>query len=1174
MQLNQIFEKQVDRQIEGVIKADDEASLFLEVEEYVLTNEVEARLGSFLEAYNNYENANGVWISGFFGSGKSHLLKILSLLLENRSLDDITVLELFLPKCRDNEILKGDLRKASAIPSKSILFNIDQKAEIISKTQVDALLSVFAKVFDEMCGYYGKQGYIAQFERDLDNRNLYDSFKKSYGEIAGKPWERGREEVVFEGRNIARAYAAATGDDESVGKGIIDKYRSDYSLSIEDFANQINNYIQKQGPGFRLNFFVDEVGQYIADNTKLMTNLQTVAESLATKCRGQAWVIVTAQEDMNAVVGEMEKQQGNDFSKIQDRFANRMKLTSKDVAEVIQKRLLLKNEEGVAALSNIYSEQANNFKTLFDFTDGSVYYRNYRDKEHFIHSYPFIPYQFDLFQTAIQNLSQHNAFEGKHSSVGERSMLGVFQQVAIHIKEHQVRELATFDLMFEGIRSTLKAQIQHAVLVAEKNLSDTFAVRVLKALFLVKYVKQFKASVGNISILMMDNLDRNVAELQAQVAAALDLLEQQTYIQRNGDLYEFLTDEEKDIEEEIKNTDVDTSEVNKELEKILFDRCLRNRKIRFEDTGQDYAFSRKLDGNLCSKEHELAINIVTPLNEHAENEQILTMQSMGKAELLVIMPADNRFFQDLFLYKKTDSYNRIHMTQTQQETKKRILADKQVQNQGRFAELEAKAKSLLGQAKLVINLKAVEVNSTDAQSRIFSGFNDLVRSTYPHLTMLHEVKYAESDIPNYLRPQNTYVDMPTEAEQEILGYIVGNRQGGIRTTLKKLVEHFEKKPYGWSFPAILCNVARLWAREKIEVREDSNLLEDKELEKALRNTHAHTNLIINPQVVYTASQLRKLKDFFGYYFDKPAGNGEARQLARETQEGLKEKLQALEKLAVRTSEFPFLEVLAEPIQQLKDIIRNEPGYFLTDFAAVSESLLDVKEELLDPVQKFMSGAQKDIYEESKRFLAEQSANFTELDGKEHEDALQILADRKCYAGNSMQKLKTLIDGLRDQIKELLAKEKENARHKLQALQNELASMDDFAKLSEAFQQELLQTFVTAEKRLEQHKVIAVIRQSITTFRESTFLELLSRKDEWLRKNKTPADEPKPDTGEGHDAGDGFKTEEPTPRYISKTQIAVNFGKSLLESEQDVEDYAKVVKQAYLAAVKEGKKIQI
>ena len=205
-----------------------------------------------------------------------------------------------------------------------------------------------------------------------------------------------------------------------------------------------------------------------------MTNMQTIAESLATRCRGRAWVIVTAQEDMEMVVGDMDKQQGNDFSKIQARFANRMKLTSADVAEVIQERLLKKKDAAEGPLSEIYKTQTNNFKTLFDFADGSQTYQNFQDRDSlYSQCYPFIPYQFALFQLSIQNLSQHEAFEGKHSSVGERSMLGVFQQVAIQIRDHEVGQLATFDLMFEGIRTALKSGIQRAIIQAENHLEQS-----------------------------------------------------------------------------------------------------------------------------------------------------------------------------------------------------------------------------------------------------------------------------------------------------------------------------------------------------------------------------------------------------------------------------------------------------------------------------------------------------------------------------------------------------------------------------------------------------------------------------------------------------------------------------------------------------------------------------
>jgi len=1176
MLLNEIFEKPVGRYIEGVIKADDEASLRLEVEEYVLTNEVAKRLESFLDAYKNYDGANGVWVSGFFGSGKSHLLKILALLLENRSIDGTPVLDMFLPKCTDNEILRGDLKRAVAIPSKSILFNIDQKADVISKTQIDALLSVFVKVFDEMCGYYGKHGHIAQFERDLDSRGLYGKFKDTYKKIANQDWTVGREQALLEGHNIAKAYSQVIDTDEAAANGILDKYRSDYKLSIEDFAEQINAYIERQEDNFRLNFFVDEVGQYVADNTKLMTNLQTVAESLATKCRGRAWVIVTAQEVLDDVVGEMNKKQGNDFSKIQARFANRMKLTGANVDEVIQKRLLLKKESGVAILSDVYHEQVNNFKTLFDFGDGSQTYKNFRDRDHFIHSYPFIPYQFTLFQAAIQNLSQHNAFEGKHSSVGERSMLGVFQHVAKHIANHTIRELATFDLMFEGIRTALKSQIQKAVLVAEKNLGDEFAVRVLKALFLVKYVKSFKATVRNISILMLDNFDRNITDLQKQVEAALNLLEQQTYIQRNGELYEFLTDEEKDVEQEIKNTDVENSDVSDELAKIVFDHTLKSRKIRYDDNGQDYAFSRKLDDRLCGKAHELTIHIISPFHEQVDNETTLAMQSMAKDELLVIMPADDRFLHDLLLYKKTDKYARLNMNQTQQEAVKRILMDKSFQNTERYKHLQDKARDLLGKAKLIINLKPLDLSSTDPQTRITQGFYDLLRRTYPNLNMLRGIKYSENDIANYLKPSGATLfgdddKMMSEAEQEMLSFIQGNSRNGVRTTLKNLVERFEKKPYGWYFAAILCITAKLCAREKIEVRSDSNILEDTALEKALRNTQGHANVILDPQLDFTSSQVRQLKEFYADFFDAPPKSNEAKPLAKETGAAFQDLLHILEPMASMVTHYPFLTVLKEPISQLRELVGKEYSFYLTALTKLEDNLIDLKDDVLEPVRRFMSGHPKDIYDESRRFLEEQNANFSDLKGDEGQQARDILVDSECFKGNKMQQLKGLVNKLKGEVAALLEETIKQAQETVQGLKDELTNMEDYKQLDTSRQDELLKSFTGFEQNLQHQKIIAVIRESVRKFKENEYLLLLSRKDGWIQEQQKKVE---PANDEKKDSGKKNKTRERKVEYISSKKISVAFSKTLLVNEQDVDGYLQALREAYIAEIKNGKRVQV
>ena len=135
MHMRDIFLKPVDRPIDGVIKADDEASLRIELDEYVITAEISQRFGQFLDAYNNYSVANGVWISGFFGSGKSHLLKMLAYLLENHDIGGTPAYDIFKSKkeLQDDPMLAGALRKAVSISSKSILFNMPMMCDWIIK---------------------------------------------------------------------------------------------------------------------------------------------------------------------------------------------------------------------------------------------------------------------------------------------------------------------------------------------------------------------------------------------------------------------------------------------------------------------------------------------------------------------------------------------------------------------------------------------------------------------------------------------------------------------------------------------------------------------------------------------------------------------------------------------------------------------------------------------------------------------------------------------------------------------------------------------------------------------------------------------------------------------------------------------------------------------------------
>ena len=201
--IKEFFEKDINRPIETVIKADDRDHIATEVTEYVITDEIAKKIRDFFQAYNDYAGANGVWISGFFGSGKSHLLKIISYVLENKQYDGYNSGELFAEKVEDDAMLKADILNATRIPSESVLFNIDQQAQITSKEDANAILAVFYKVFFDHLGYYGFQPHVAEFEMWLDSKGKYEAFKTEYKKVNQNTWEVDRlEYFVVEVKDI------------------------------------------------------------------------------------------------------------------------------------------------------------------------------------------------------------------------------------------------------------------------------------------------------------------------------------------------------------------------------------------------------------------------------------------------------------------------------------------------------------------------------------------------------------------------------------------------------------------------------------------------------------------------------------------------------------------------------------------------------------------------------------------------------------------------------------------------------------------------------------------------------------------------------------------------------------------------------------------------------------
>lgn len=1160
MKLNEIFSKDVTRSIEGVVKADDTDHLGVEVEEYVFTNDAAKGVAPLLEEYTNYTNANGVWISGFFGSGKSHLLKMLAHLLgdvEGQTFARDKVAESFLAKT-DDAMLIASLKKAAAIPAKSLLFNIDQKATLIAKDQTDALLKVFVKVFDESRGYFGNDGAVARFEEDLDQRGQYDAFKTAFAKITGIDWSQGREQTALEGHNIDKAFAEVNGE---ANPGIIAQYQESHAVSIENFAMSVNAWIEKQEPGFRLNFFVDEVGQFIADDVKLMLNLQTIAESLNTICKGRSWVFVTSQEDMDKVIGDRTRQQGNDFSKIQARFSAKVKLTSQDVEEVISKRLLEKNDSGATELKAIYTEEAANFSTIFNFVDGAKSYRNYVDEARFINAYPFVTYQIPLFQAAIEGLSDHNMFEGKNSSVGERSMLGVVQEVAKRIGGEQVGYLATFDQMFAGIYAALKSVAQSAILQAEKHLPDpgsevtTLANRLLKALFLVKYVDNFKATPRNLTVLVYDRFGLDLTGLGNQVQKALNLLEAQSYVQRNGNVYEYLTNEEQEIEKEIKAVDIDSSDVSRKLFRHLSSDVLKTNKLKYNKNGQDFSFGYKLDDIPHGNQRELTIHFITPETSYSDSE--IVAQSMGRDELRVFLGRDKRLLADLRLLLKTEKYTKQRTNSGATPSMQAILQSKQILNIDREKELIERLRQTVGNAKLIINAAEFTSNSQDALTHVTDGFQELVSRTYTSLGLLGGKVFPEQQVGSAVQNDNKLFDEAmlsalSSPGTEMESWIITQTNLGEQVTIKKIVDHFETKPYGWDLGSIEVVVGWLVGNGRVALSVDSNQVVRTEAASLIRNTGKHQHVVVSPQKAYDYAKVAAFKNFCTDFFDEGAVPTDASELAGFGKDKLQVKRDELAAL-VSNSRYQFTDQLSSVVDLLDEVVGKPVDWYLDEFDKADE-LIEAKEDLIDPIKSFLNGQQARIFDEAQTLLNTNFGNLGKLPAGSAEPVKELLSDANAFRGNKMNQLKAAADVLRGQIDHVVAETRAEISAAVEERKTEILGSTYYANAPTAAQERVIGRVDAILARLSNETQVALLLQAGSTFEQDDYPALLSQ------------------LVEAQQSGEGDTP--PLKPMVSVKTISASGVAGVLETESDVDNYLAALRTALVSRLNDGKRITL
>ena len=1001
MLIRDMFTKAIDRDIKGVIKVgqEDEENIRQELEEYVVTRELQKHFADFFSSYkrgiNGPTDKMGVWISGFFGSGKSHFLKILSHILENKVVDGKRAIEYFEEdkKIIDPMVL-ADMKLAAIVPTDVVLFNIDSKSQVSSQASKDGILQVFLKVFNEMQGFSGSSLHLADLERQLTFEGKYDAFKEAFIEVYGESWVESRHKFHFIQDVIVEALVKIGYMTDSAARNWFKQTVSPYQISIDSFSKMVKQYVESKGNNHHVVFLVDEIGQYIGDDSRLMLNLQTVIEDLGTACQGKVWVIVTSQQDIDSVT----KTKGNDFSKIQGRFDTRLSLSAANVDEVVKKRILDKTTPAEETLRILYEQKSTIIKNLIVFNDG-VEKKLYANECDFSAVYPFVTYQFNLLGSVLTSIRTHGA-SGKHLSEGERSMLALFKESTMRLMEREHGALVPFNMFYDALHQFLdhthKGVISKALdneIINPNKEENCFTVNVLKTLFMIKYVKEITANADNITSLMVSDIDTDRIALKKHVEDSLSVLVRQMLVQKNGDLYVFLTDEEQEINREIEGQNVDPAEVISKASEIIFEDIFSERKYRYPSHNGRYnfGFNQKVDDRpyKSNQNHDISINIVTPFYEGNDDEISLRMKSGQGKEVLVVLPDDSAFLYEIQSVLKIEKYLRV-------TTSNRIAKFDQIKDakRGEMRERSGNAKLFLQEsmknASIYVNGDKVQTSIRDVSTRVSEAVGKLVETVYHKLPYI-EVAMSDANIRSLFKVTSQQSiklegqkEANTNALQDMLSFITTNSSMHTKTSMKTLLDRFMKAPYGFVEDDVEWLVAKLFKEGNIsmtingasvttinkseddivryltkkeyveklltELRQRSSFQEKKAVKEVMKELFNVSSVsddddsIMESFKSYTESMLRDMERFELSSADKPLPG------KKVISDGKKILLQV--RNALSPSEF-------------FKLVNRDQNYFL-DFA-----------EYYEPVKAFYSGEQKNIFEKAISIMViyEASRNF-------------------------------------------------------------------------------------------------------------------------------------------------------------------------------------------------------
>ncbi len=1032
MKFEDLYEKSLDRKVNPAVSASDltDETVMTEIVEYVFTEDIIINLFKVLSNIRLNQGSHiGIWINGYYGSGKSHFLKYVNYCL-SKKYSEIAFMGFedavkdFLLKTKNLSRIEEEGVSLSEIQSlkkwysdhadvEIIMFNIGDVHNVNEDRDL-VFTTIFWNQFNQHRGFNSFNLYLAQhLEKALDDSGKFQEFKE-YVKSKGYDWDRNI--TRFAAGKIDQGLKMAKEVDPDLAIDVIRKkvVEKDLNVSVESFANELKEYIDKKNNrNYRLIFLVDEVSQFISNHEDVLLQLQSLVKRLDEVCESKVWIACTAQQTLEEVVSYVGRSPQDEVGKILGRFEVRASLQGTSPEYITQKRILDKKAEVEMMLGNKFNNDKAKLDAQF-ILPGT--YRSYKDKDDFIAYYPFVPYQFQLIQKVLNSFVEMN-YVDRQVQGNERSMINITFSIAKETRNMEVGDFISFDKFFGAMfQGSLKHEGQMAFENARKALEliedekqQEYYRRVAYVMFMICNLSDsdkqgFSATIDNIATLLMSKVDANKATIKNEVSSVLAYLIDKAVIRKiktetGSEVYEFFTQEESKVAQIIMNTSVDSNTYSEEIYKIIYNHFGFNASSNRETyCNRSFNVGGNVDGkNILANNADVVVDFLSTASS-TEPEQIALNNPKSHLVFLLypLYSEDKELRQNFLYYCRVQRFAQEPAVSEERQKTKRIFQERAKDLYEK--EIKPKFQQILDNCPVIAGssvLTAGELNNTRKSERFKRALQLLFERLYSAAKLVDtpDVPKNAADLSAaILRPvEASLFDTPLSIPEQRVKDMLDRQPHDV--TVGEVCRQFAKDPYGWSDYATIYELNELVRRHlfAFNYNNDPNVSRELTARNIVKDANKFT---IEPGKTIPQDVINKFIEAWKHIFQvvQVKGGNDSTEIFRNCKEvedsALRRMLETYRILYSKIDGYPFCKPVKKAIELLEKwvAIRDVKEFFvtITDARDSASQLFDKTKSILSFVRD-----QFDTYSQIRKFYTDNLDNFTFLPN-DKKDAIESL----------------------------------------------------------------------------------------------------------------------------------------------------------------------------------------